>query len=116
MEPNVFKITNLKRCNTFIQITKLIFYNVVCCLAWFLFRGLGCGVPLGFRLGPLGRLGGWCVVRPPRASLRGCLPSLRVALALGRICTLLGAVRPVGPGGVFGGASHFGFWGRGCVG
>ena len=54
MEPNVFKITNLKRCNTFIQITKLIFNNVVCCLAWFLFRGFGCGVPLGFRLGPLG--------------------------------------------------------------
>ena len=42
-------------------------------------------------------------MRPPRASLRGCLPSLRVALALGRICTLLGAVRPVGPGGVLGG-------------
>ena len=48
MEPNVFKITNLKRCNTFIQITKLIFYNVVCCLAWFLFRVWGVVSPWGF--------------------------------------------------------------------
>ena len=78
MEPNVFKITNLKRCNTFIQITKLIFYNVVCCLAWFLFRGLGCGVPLGFRLGPLGVVLG-----------------VRGLDFLGRY--------PVGPGGVLGG-------------
>ena len=91
MELYVFKITNLKRCNTFIQITKLIFYNVVCCLAWFLFRGLGCGVPLGFRLGPLGVVLG----------VRGF--------------GLLGAVSGWSGWG-FGGASHFGFWGRGCVG
>ena len=100
MEPNVFKITNLKRCNTFIQITKLIFYNVVCCLAWFLFRGLGCGVPLGFRLGPLGVVLG----------VRGW-QNFRDFAVFG----LLGAVSG-GSGWGSGGASHFGFWGRGCVG